>query len=81
MVKVRIKIPIFNDLQDNVKRKMGDVYITTDERGKQLEKFPYNGSTIQIAEIIEVIPEKTKQKEDVIEKPKKTRKKIDKKTK
>lgn len=88
MVKVRVKIPIFNDLKEGKQRKFGDVYETTEERARELVEFSYGNSTIQIVEIIEVIPEEKEEIEVVkkMEKPtlsntKKTRKKIDKKEK
>lgn len=87
MVKVRVIVPIFNDLKEGKQRKMGEVYETTEKRAKELVNFSYNGNLIKIVEIVEVVPEKQEElkkentkikKENVT---KKTRKKIDKKAK
>jgi len=78
MVKAKVIVPLFNDLQDKKMRRYGEEYETTEERAKFLE-------TVKAVEIIEVKPEvKTEEikTEDVKEKKStKKSKKIDKKKK
>lgn len=60
MVKVKVIVPLFNDLQDKKMRKYGEEYETTEERAKFLE----SKNAVEIIElkpeVIEVVKEEKK---------------------
>lgn len=70
MVKVKVVVPLFNDLECNVLRKQGEVYETTEERAKFL--VGPNPMKTKVVEIIEV--QKEQPKEEKAENKKTTKK-------